>query len=238
MSEDARVPLPPAVAERIDAALAAMRAHPQHHLTPHLHRAIYAAFGPWSDPPACRAQAWLAILAAEHVLPIYRAEWPREITPRPEDLITVARRLAEGALTREAGEVTEALEHGYHAYGHLWVLDIPDNVYLAVSAAYDALCEACALSEPLSDLTSVYLFAPHGQGLRGDAWSDEELAGSGSADAASSAAIALACSPQNTPTDARKLRAFWEWWLTEAIPQAWRRASAGDGPAGVTRPME
>src|SRR5690349_18374514 len=105
MSEDAAVPLPPTVAERIGVALAAMRAHPQHHLNPDLRRAIYATFGPWRDPPASRVQAWLAILAAERVLPIYRAEWPRGITPRPEDLIALARRLAAGTLTREAKEV-------------------------------------------------------------------------------------------------------------------------------------
>ena len=227
MSDNAGVPLPSAVAERIGEALEAMRADSQHHLAPHLRRAIYRAFGPWDEPPACRVQAWLAILAAERVVPIYRAEWPHEIAPRPEDLLALARRLAEGTLIRDAAEVFEALEYSYHGYGHLWVLDIPHNVYLAVSAAYDALREACAFTEPLSGLTSVFLLAPDGQPLRGDAWSDEQLAGDGSADAASSAAIAYACSPHDTPIDPGKLRAFWDWWLTEAIPYAWRRATAG-----------
>jgi hypothetical protein len=76
MSEDAAWPLPSAVAERIGAAREAMRAHPQHHLAPDLRRAIYATFGPWRDPPACRVQAWLAILAAEpsaHKCTVYGA---------------------------------------------------------------------------------------------------------------------------------------------------------------------
>jgi hypothetical protein len=235
MSEEAGV-LPAAVVQPIGEALAAMRGDRQHQLAPGRRRAIYAAFGPWRDAQASRVRAWLAILAAERVLPIYHAEWS-EISPRPEELIALARRLAEGALTPDDAEVAEAVEHGYHAYGHLWFYDIPHNVYCAVSAAYDALLEACAIREPLSGLESVYLFAPDGQGLRGDAWSDEELAGSGAADAASSAAIATARSPQNTPTDPGKLRVFWEWWLSEAIPHAWRLATAGDGPRGVVRPL-
>jgi hypothetical protein len=205
---------------------------PQHHLAPRYRRAIYKAFGPWAEPPACRVQAWLAILAAERVLPIYYAESPTAISPRPDGLISLARRVARERLTRDAEEVEDALEQAYHSYGHLWVstIPIPRNVYLAVSAAYDALLEASAVAEPLSYLSDIYLLAADGQVRRGDTWSDEELAGGGSADAASSAAIAYARSPQNMPTAPQKLRAFWEWWLTKAIPTAWRWASTSDEP--------
>jgi hypothetical protein len=61
--------------------------------------------------------------------------------------------------------------------------------------------------------------------ISSDLWSDRELAGTSSSDAAASAMAAWA-SDDHDRLIPEKIVEFWTWWLTEAIPQAWEKAAS------------
>jgi hypothetical protein len=80
----------------------------------------------------------------------------------------------------------------------------------AFGAGYEARNEGEELEEPPE--------------IRAGQLNDEALVRSGG-DAAGEAAVAYACGPLSTRCEPERLEEFWTWWLTEALPGAWEKAS-------------
>ena len=223
---ESRVTIPSDLERLIDEALRDMREHPSHQLAAARRRVIYEAFGTKSDPIASRARGWLGIFVARHVLPIFQEALPHE--DLPQRLLEMAEGVVRGAVDAKIA-IQEASE-GHEVAGRLWgyeEADVPWNAYFAGSSADRALVEAAGW-DPFQyldrfhrvDLTS----GSDVQDEQTDRWNDEELAQIGG-DTASAAAVAYACGVGSPGCDPDKLREFWEWWLTQAIPEAWRAAT-------------
>src|SRR5437764_498560 len=71
--------LPDALQALASAALAEVLAAPQHRLPPRRRQALYAALA--AEPGLRTAPYWLAVLAAERVLPLFRARCPEDELP-------------------------------------------------------------------------------------------------------------------------------------------------------------
>ena len=241
---DAEIKLPEGVPELAAAALAEMQADPQHHMPPKRRRAIYAALAGAAEPAVRAAPHWLAILAAERVLPLFEAKCPEDTLPPA--LVEAARGTLEGRL--DAAIAADLEEQGYQASRNAWGYqedELPWPVGLAADAAYHALREARG-HQPLTNLEAflrqgtVVLDpseeqpdqpAPHlPPAPGGPDLNDEALCQMDNRDTASIAAVAAAAAEFGPGCDPERLRAFWSWWLQEALPAAvatarrWRAA--------------
>lgn len=182
---------------------------------------------------ADKAFGWLAILTAQKVLPIWLQTVDLEEPEsdgngdNPAQMLEVA----AGVLTKtvEANEAFKQLCGRF--YDGIGILEqtTAEKVYCACAAAYDAL--------------EVTLMGIEGLGF----WAnkipikDEEIS-YGQRDFAAMAVRAYISTDKNKPGvwwnkysrfrsnyqplrfDPEKRLKFWEWWLTEAIPQAWEKA--------------
>ncbi len=216
--------LPPNLDRLLDATQSAVQRHPEHRLEPARRRAIYEAFGPKTDPVANRARGWLAVLTAQRVLPIFEQALPGEELPR--QLIEMAVGVLQGKF--DVSLAVRAAADGHEVAGRLWGYDeaaVPWNSNLAGNAAHRALAEVAGQAPLAVDAAPINAaYDQDKQGIPPNLWSDEKLA-QVAGDAASSAAVAFACSADSPSCDPDKLLEFWEWWLTEAIPTAFKMAS-------------
>src|SRR5690242_1784487 len=115
-----------------------MRADPQHHMPLRRRQALYAALSASPDPAARAAPGWLALLAAQHVLPLFQARCPDDALPPA--LLAGAQAVLEGRL--EPATAAELEEQGYRASKEAWGYqqdELPWPVGLAADAAYYAL---------------------------------------------------------------------------------------------------
>ena len=219
-------------------ALAEMEADPRHHLQPQRRQALYAALAGAADPALRTAAYWLAVLAAERVLPLFRAQCPDD--ELPPALLATAIGVLEGRV--DAATAAEMEEQGYRASKNAWGYEageLPWPVGLAADAALRALKEARGY-QPLTDLGPLLrrgtvelqpgpedappLLPPE---PAGPALNDEDLCQMESGDTASLAAVAAASSEFGPTCDPERLRAFWAWWLQEALPAALAAARRG-----------
>lgn len=223
--------MPPLLTQRIDKALEEIRSHPEHRLEAKRRRMIYEAFGEKSDLVAKRARGWLAVLTAQYVLPIGEKFLPNEDIPRR--LVTLAQRVLEGTVDPQVASKREIVE-GVDIQDWGYPEESPWNVYIAGKTGDRALMETLGQDPfalgvvwiPDQNMTMFVSDAREVHGVPMDQWSDEMLA-ENFGDTASAAAVAFACDPLS-PTlkcDPDKFLAFWEWWLIEAIPMAWEKAS-------------
>ena len=233
--------LPNPVQSIAAAALAEMQADPRHRLPPKRRQAIYAALTGAPEPALRTAPYWLAVLAAEHVLPLFQAQCPDD--ELPPALLAAAIGVLEGRL--DSGIAAEMEAQGYRASKNAWGYEedeLPWPVGLAADAAYHALKEARG-HQPLTDLDA-YLRqgtvelqpseakadqaaldltpAPAEHDLN-----DEALCQMEDSDTASIAAVAAASSEFGPTCDPQRLREFWSWWLQEALPGAAAAARRG-----------
>jgi len=233
---------PTGVQALASAALDEMAADRQHHMPPKLRQAIYAALAGAPDPALRAAPNWLAVLAAQHVLPLFQAKCPDD--ELPPALLAAAIAFLEGRLDDATAAGME--EQGYRASENAWGYEqgeLPWPVGLAADAAYHALKEARG-HQPLTDLEA-YLRrgtvvldpseersdepapqltpAPAGE----PALNDEALCQLDNRDTASIAAVAWASSEFGPTCDPERLQAFWTWWLQEALPAALEAARRG-----------
>jgi Immunity protein Imm5 len=242
--------LPNEVQALAAAALAEMQADRQHHMPPKRRQALYAALASAPDPALRAAPFWLAVLAAQRVLPLFQAQCPDgELPPA---LLAAAIEFLEGRL--DPATAAEMEEQGYRASENAWGYEqdeLPWPVGLAADAAYHALKEARG-HQPLTNLEAflrqgtVVLDpseeqpstpAPHLRARPAGAsgtpapgeheLNDEALCQLDNRDTASIAAVAAASTEFGPTCDPERLNVFWSWWLREALPAAVDAARRG-----------
>lgn len=198
-----------------------LHADPQHTLTPTQRRAIYSAIGPRSDRHSQSFQAWLDILTAQHLLPLWQPFWSGD--DEPERLIHAAVGILKGtipiaqadALLANALEGSDLSPIGEeHATFHIFCI-----CEVAILALIEALGR---------DSGDGYLMRAHPTEADVHKWCD----------AAGWAALVIGGGswypdpqhPHRGHWDRMgadvliRQRLFWEWWLMEAIPAAWQAA--------------
>ncbi len=228
--------LPDALQTLAAAALAEMQADPRHRLPPARRQALYAALA--AAPGLNAAPRWLAVLAAERVLPLFRARCPED--ELPPALLAAAIGVLEGQ--RDADTAAELEARGYQASKNAWGYDVgelPWPVGLAADAALRALREARGY-RPLTNLAAylaqdTVMLLPGKAGVPARsaaapgeaALNDEALCQMEDGDTASIAAVSAASSEYGPTCDPERLRIFWTWWLQEALPAAVAAARRG-----------
>jgi hypothetical protein len=225
------MPLPPHITAFLEDGLNRMHAHAEHHFDWRVRRDLYQAIRALPPHQAYAVHGWLAVITAEHVLPIFTAAINDD--PLPKKLLASARQVMEGVVPQDSAVVLELLEEGYTGTG-IDCLDWRDTVNYAAeyagTATYKALLEANGAYDMLED-TEQHI---SGQTVQVFNWQETvapaavtdyhiaELAAY--SDTASAAAIAYACHNDRYQLEPQRLKAFWEWWVQEAIAEAWQRA--------------
>jgi hypothetical protein len=154
-------------------------------------------------------------------------EWLVPLENMAQRVIKIAEDVMTGVIALEYAKAASS-DTFYHTMAIGGHNHFPEQAYLALSAAEEALSEVLAVI-PLQNRISGDLTDADGSVacIRSDRWTDEELAGAGcnAADAAVNAAYAFAGNPTRRSYDYVKVCAFWEWWLRDAILTAWNRAT-------------
>ncbi len=210
------MPIPELIQSLLAAVLSEVEADPEHKMSPQRRREVYIAL---SNFIGQQTLAWLAVITAQRVLPMFQQRYPDNTLP--QELIETAISVLQGQI--DDAQAEEMLDLGYHASGNAWGYDereIPWPVWLAGNASYHALKEVCGY-QLLGNISEHYkddVLTP---------WSDEDICEYSIADTAAVAAIASASNSRGAVHDSQKLLAFWRWWLTEAIPTAVELAEGG-----------
>ena len=225
--------LPSPIKFLAEQGLATMRTHPQHHFSWRVRREIYHAFQRMDGPTGGMAHGWLAVYAAQHVLPIFTQAIPDD--PLPQNLVRYAELILLGKRRKKSARVNQLLEDGYQSTGidNLeWRSVQAINAEYAGEAAYKALLEVSGQFDLLDGIDSGmergWVQARNTFSTKtGEApydVTDAEIAHLAAlSDTASSAAIAYACKAEKRLLNRSKLREFWEWWVLTALPLAWER---------------
>ncbi len=215
---------------------AAMLEHPQHHLDWRLRRDFYLDLG--SDVFARRFRGWLAVLAAQHVLPLVMYRLPYE--PQPFRELDACIRLLRGMHCVQ--DIEELKDESYHWRGSGVGRDLLTgeallNVDIAAFTAYKALLEVDGWLNPFQWAGDVRqgegYFVMGGTGTHpgertAEEFTDEQWAHMAAVgDAASCAAVASACSAESITCMPERLQQFWMWWLNDA----WRLAEQLAAPS-------
>jgi hypothetical protein len=231
---ETRSSLPAEVRQLIDETLAIVRDDAIHEMGQHRRRRIYEAL--WSSLPGEKACKWLAIMSARYVQPIYREGVSTSSYANDEFVVTLLDRMLDVAekVVREElspedvqrAEKSGEVEDFYYSILVGAEKEFPLYIWLATLAAYNALLEAMG-DKPLQNRISGEVPDEDGNTVitGSDTWTDNRLAGSGchADDAAVDAAFTFAKLETRQQYDSGKVLEFWEWWLAEAIPQAWKR---------------
>lgn len=213
---------------------------PQHHLPWRERRAFYEALG--DDVQARRLRGWLAILSAQHVLPIVLSTTPWDAQPLQN--LDAAIRFLQGEPypLAEGPEISaeQVIEASYHADSDAY--DPLTDMYRAdigraSAATHKALLEATGRLDSFKTTKYMHGRRENGFYFRGLALPDNQILGDDEdwsifvavGDAAGAAAVASACTSERSACDPAKLRAFWEWWLYEALPRAAQIIKYGPG---------
>lgn len=218
-------------------ALEQMRTHPQHHFDWRARRELYHQSKIIAPEQVRQILGRLAIVTAEHVLPIFTAAFPTKRLPH--HLVRYARKLVQGTIAVTAPRL-DVLEHlAYHDLG-IDCLELRGPAYnaeYAGTAAYKALLQA-RKGRHLLDRVETLRRCDDGGMLMGGGTASPEFDhlqhGSTFTDAdfahlvaygdtAGAAAIAYACEQERFQLHGDRLREFWEWWVAVALPEAWQR---------------
>jgi hypothetical protein len=166
--------------------------------------AIWAALGA-RDESGRRVRTALAIRTSEHVRPLWKARWPKD--PLPERLVELARQVLSRAVDTKHATLEADLAHN-----HIDALPTERADWAAGAAGYCAYgAVRCALFDEAFDPNQVDVDAR-----------DEDTQPD---DKDSSFFAAFACSggaPWDPASHSEARRAFWLWWLDEAVPAAAR----------------
>lgn len=236
------------VQREIERALAVVQDHLEHDYAPKQRRQLFMLFK--SDPFRLRVWRWLAVITALRVQPLYDA-YLRESKrgflyydiKRPQKSLKMAEGVLLGRVAAELGygKANGAYDQDDFDYVEWRTMNpVPFKFYMASWSASIALLEASKDDlDPflrLSDLGYAKGGFSMGKdightveqedpdGISGENMSNSIWAESGHSDTAAVASTAWACEEDSKDMDAMKLHEFWEWWLTDAIQQAWQRA--------------
>jgi hypothetical protein len=214
--------LPEILTKVIETVSQERKNHPDGEVMPYYRQQIYDAItSSMHQDLAFKVRGWLEIVTAEKVLPIWQTIWHEKETPEflwkywldkemPERLLKITKNIlnnvgnieeAEAQFERVWRDISE--EPGLEG-----IDDKYQNPYNARQAAVQALnwvlgytkiCPKYTLEETDADLldpqcgdAAAWASAAYG----GDLWS-------------------------YTERDWSKRQGFWDWWLKEAVPQAW-----------------
>lgn len=226
--------IPPLVRLTIAEAAEAVRQNAKHQLSRDHYTALLQSFGPLIDlsggqsffrtrqapsPPGFRAYGRIAMLTAEHVLPIWEeginqlflsgAEFPYSIH-LPHSMLAQAQAVLEQRADLEQ-IATQLSNDLYFAMAGLR-LYVPYRVFYAAAAAEAALSIVLGGSSQWGEMTDAACRAAsvinHTKTV--DEWKT----------------MAVSSDPDHAlyrSSDAE--HAFWEWWLWEAIPHAWEEGT-------------
>jgi hypothetical protein len=201
--------LPIEISRLINLAYEAMVRDPQHTLAPAYRQAIYQGISNFPNPHTSLARKWLAVLAAEHVVPIWKQVWPNDsLSIRMLDLANTALYEVsdQAGIRAEAELAMEQLERlGNKLYGFTEL-----DAFFAKTAAVQAVFEVLGI-------------IPFDRLILAENEPDEHLDPSAS-DTAKWAAYAYAGRLRDPNADPAKRRAFWAWWLYEGTSLAWGKS--------------
>ena len=208
-----------------------MRQHPEHHFDWRTRRAMYRVMKNSYKRRGYIAHGWLATITASYVLPIFSASIVDD--PIPQQLLSCAEQIMQKTVRRRSREVNVLIDDvGYYGTGTDW-MDLRDvtayNAEYAGFSVYKALIEANGAHD-LLESTDAFLRGeavgqlPNFRDIPPENATDYHIADSISySDTASTAAIAASCAKERYELDPQKLALFWDWWVTIALPEAWKR---------------
>jgi hypothetical protein len=205
------MPLPEKLTDAIAAARAGVMSHELHDLTLGLRQGVWAALGPRdkddrSGPrPGHRRRTALATISARKVIPIWERSWPGD--DRLHRLLAAADRVVAGdrpdpAKRNESARLRAGLDDVLGLGGDLTPLYAAYSAGRAVVTALDD-----------DDFDPAYLDPTLTDASR-DAYNVDAAFW-----AATAAVGGSVWEPASSPA---RRRAFWEWWLDEAVPAAWQ----------------
>jgi hypothetical protein len=211
-------PLPEPLEEAIERASSTMLEDERHDLLPIYRRRIYTAIGPWENVQARQVRIRLDLLSARYVLFIWQKYRPSDTWP--EQLISVA----EGVLAGTVDQVVAARK--------------ANEAQFQLDEALPTLVEELEVGEeePLGALSAALVALRWAAGITAfdvieiaEQETDREIDPLFS-DSAGWAAIAYAKAAWEPGSNSEKRKEFWQWWLKEAVPQAWRKSTTGTQP--------
>jgi hypothetical protein len=226
----------------IQAALLSVLSDAKHDFNWQLRQDLYKTFDKVYQSDIKKTRGWLALFAAEKVLPIFTSFTSNAPSPHnlyPQKLILMTKGIIEDSVNQEIA--VELLEDAYHS-SDVWgsineVGDFDFGAHYAAITAYKALTETTlgddrflyaqnhAMSTQGGSITFFGGQAPKEGWIRSELFSDFDWARLiAVGDTAGTAAVAFSFGAGSNYCDVKKLKEFWEWWLLEALPKAWEKS--------------
>lgn len=198
--------MPQSLEKLIDNALETVHNHPKNDLNLGYRQAIWAEFGPLGDELGLKKRAVLAKFTIEKVLPIWESTFPDDNTPGK--ILSEVAQILDGSLSFSSEDASKHVRDFWE-----WVQDIAasDNQLTALNVGFGAVkLITTALFDELFDSKNI------------DYNCTDADVDSYDADCSYYAAAAYSNGTVwEEDSDASKRKEFWEWWLKEAVPEAW-----------------
>jgi hypothetical protein len=194
----------------VQIALVSVRNHESHALTPYHRNAIYKAIGSLASRKSGRVRSFLAIIAAQRALPSWHRTRPNDT--RVEQLIDLAitqvrRAVADDPAIEKAAEAWNWLLNDYGDRTEELALDAEFAMAASLEAVWISLGSDRFLDVTIDETTTDADLDP---------WCS---------DAAMYAAVALSGPVWEEDSSTEQRLEYWEWWLLEAIPNAYREVA-------------
>jgi hypothetical protein len=217
--------MPPELKALIDSLLQQVDEDGAHNLALTERYKLYRLIDSLDNPEPIRVvRGWLGVLAARRVLPIWQAkasywegmeeQFEIDIKILPDLILEVNENVLKNKINIEQARKKLNFYHPIVSSVGEEVVEYneegPKEVMCVVDAAYDALWQTVG-RHAFQNLKRL-------EHLNDDELPTEKL------DAAGSAMLAYAGGNIIGPADIQKRYEFWNWWLTEAISQAWELA--------------
>lgn len=211
--------MPPDLTSAIQAAHVALSNDPHQHLELRYRQPILAALGPKMDAsrtdggPGYQRRTYLDLLTVKRVLPLWQAIWPSNTLP--QQATAQAEKLLRGAPAQRDAAYQDIREY-WGVFSDFNTEENPQDAKesMVLFAAIKALCRATY------DM-SFDPAQPPAEIKPGQFMLDGQV-GPFNRDAAFDASVAAANGlPWDSTSSPQRRRAFWEWWLREAVPAAW-----------------
>lgn len=222
--------LPEILQELIGEAVKEVKVHPHHNLSPVTRLNIYHSLDPIKLTPSLYPKrGWLGVLTVRRILPIWQRAMPLWESENdksnlissnllPEHILKLTENLLLGLI--DVQFTWKEANNYWDEVGNLIQEILEDFEKKVFNTAHVCNASLHALHETLG---VEFL----GKLKNWAKYNDEQLSNHFFAcDTAASAVIAYAGGGNVSPFDPEKRLDFWEWWLTEAIPQAWELANS------------